>query len=306
MPRVQVSGSHSGRHAGPGFDDEPTEPYLIDPVPVDIITPMSTRGLAKFDLGSVPASVTPPRSWRRAAWFAVTSAVAVLVGLVFMTTSMVGPPAPVDRINALPDYSGALLSDVPGPSGSAAVDGGRGAQQAASHQSDHRAPGSGAVAPPTAGRSATSGHPVTSDTIASGSDPTGSPIQPYPPTSFPPPTTTTVPPKQAFGPVSDPKQMTDTTQSYLEKVATNPDAASSMTTGSLREEGAAGIRQRYRDAKAVRVERISANPNDGTTTDRITIYRRDRSTVTEVRKLTFSHPVDPNTTPQITADSQAS
>ncbi|MGH3628332.1 MAG: hypothetical protein ACRDRL_12945 [Sciscionella sp.] len=306
MPRIQVSGTHSARHAGPGSDDEPTEPHLIDPIPADLMTPMSARGLAKFDLGTVPASVTPPRSWRRAAWFAVTSAVAVLVVLVFMTTSMVGPPAPVDRINALPDYSGALLSDVPDPSGSTAVDGGHGAQRAASRRSDHRAPGSGAIAPPTAGRSATSGHAVTSDTIVRGSDPTEWPTQPYPPTSFPPPTTTTVPPQQVFGPVSDPKRMTDTTQSYLEKVATNPDAASSMTSGSLRDEGAAGIKQRYRDAKAVRVERISANPNDGTTTDRITIYRQDRSTVTEVRKLTFTHPADPNTAPQITDDSKAS
>ncbi len=38
-------------------------------------------GLRKFDLGNVPASVTPPRSWRRAAWFAVGTSAAVVLGL---------------------------------------------------------------------------------------------------------------------------------------------------------------------------------------------------------------------------------
>ncbi|SDP14107.1 hypothetical protein SAMN04487905_102145 [Actinopolyspora xinjiangensis] len=45
--------------------------------------PMS--GLCEFDLGMVPASITPPRTWRRAAWFVVLSAVVALSGIVLGT-----------------------------------------------------------------------------------------------------------------------------------------------------------------------------------------------------------------------------
>lgn len=45
-----------------------------------------SEGLRNFDLGMVPASVTPPRVWRRAAWFSIASSAAVLSGLVVITT----------------------------------------------------------------------------------------------------------------------------------------------------------------------------------------------------------------------------
>ncbi|MEO6086714.1 MAG: hypothetical protein ABIQ18_26730, partial [Umezawaea sp.] len=38
-------------------------------------------GLRTFNIGLVPASVTPPRTWKRAAWFAVVSSAGVLIGL---------------------------------------------------------------------------------------------------------------------------------------------------------------------------------------------------------------------------------
>lgn len=60
-------------HAHPG----PPDP-LVDTMPVG--------GLHKFDLGMVPASVTPPRTWRQAAWFAIASSAAALGGLVFVTS----------------------------------------------------------------------------------------------------------------------------------------------------------------------------------------------------------------------------
>ncbi|RCW46677.1 hypothetical protein DFQ14_10113 [Halopolyspora algeriensis] len=47
-------------------------------------------GLYKFDLGTVPASVTPPPTWRRAAWFAVASSAATLGGLMFATAALMG------------------------------------------------------------------------------------------------------------------------------------------------------------------------------------------------------------------------
>ncbi|GAB3547534.1 hypothetical protein J2S53_002465 [Actinopolyspora lacussalsi] len=42
-------------------------------------------GLCEFGLGMIPASITPPRTWRRAAWFVVVSAAAALGGIVLVT-----------------------------------------------------------------------------------------------------------------------------------------------------------------------------------------------------------------------------
>src|SRR5438067_279661 len=58
-------------------------------VPDPLVDTTPAGGLHKFDLGMVPASVTPPRTWRRAAWFAVVSAAAALGGLVFATAALV-------------------------------------------------------------------------------------------------------------------------------------------------------------------------------------------------------------------------
>src|SRR5699024_5173020 len=52
-------------------------------------TERAPSGLEVFDLGSVPASVTPPRTWRRAAWFATVSSGSV-VGLLFAGAFLLG------------------------------------------------------------------------------------------------------------------------------------------------------------------------------------------------------------------------
>ena len=62
--------------------EESSSCVVIDP----LTDTAPVGGLHKFDLGMVPASVTPPPSWRRAAWFAIASSVAALGGLVFATT----------------------------------------------------------------------------------------------------------------------------------------------------------------------------------------------------------------------------
>ncbi|MGP4015437.1 hypothetical protein [Saccharopolyspora sp. 5N708] len=68
--RPRASGSHA---LAAGLVPDP----LVDTMPVG--------GLHKFDLGMVPASVTPPRTWRQAAWFAIASSAAALGGLVLVT-----------------------------------------------------------------------------------------------------------------------------------------------------------------------------------------------------------------------------
>lgn len=84
--------------------------------------------LQKFDLGMVPASVTPPRTWRRAGWFAVLSSAATLGGIVLATAALAPkePPHHTAEVPHMPrghDYPRpAALSDpsalgrcVPGP-----------------------------------------------------------------------------------------------------------------------------------------------------------------------------------------------
>src|SRR3954447_24713372 len=63
--------------------DEPTVPLpAVPPIDIDPLLDTDPVGLRKFDIGTVPASVTPPRTWRRAAWFSVGSSVAALVALL--------------------------------------------------------------------------------------------------------------------------------------------------------------------------------------------------------------------------------
>jgi hypothetical protein len=47
---------------------------------------MPPTGLLTFQLGTVPASVTPPRSWRGAAWFAGAAALTAAAGIAFATS----------------------------------------------------------------------------------------------------------------------------------------------------------------------------------------------------------------------------
>src|SRR5689334_5143052 len=89
---------------------EPTQPRPAaggDRIPLPRrrqIDPLQdTDGLRKFNIGLVPASVTPPRTWKRAAWFAVISSVLVLVGLSVAAAKLVGGGGAVETVG-LPGY----------------------------------------------------------------------------------------------------------------------------------------------------------------------------------------------------------
>lgn len=73
-------------HAGPWHAARPSD---VPSNPLEETWP--TGGLHKFDLGMVPASVTPPRTWRRAAWFTVVSSAAALGGLLLASSALVTP-----------------------------------------------------------------------------------------------------------------------------------------------------------------------------------------------------------------------
>src|SRR6266545_4477007 len=108
-PVVPVSGG--GRGAYPDEDDTVEILGLLprprrEPEPLPPIayanpeTPAT--GLRKFNLGTIPASVTPPRTWRRAAWFAVGTAGFVVMALGFAAIQLVGNPKRNYTIDALP------------------------------------------------------------------------------------------------------------------------------------------------------------------------------------------------------------
>jgi hypothetical protein len=94
----------------PGLaDPRPTEEPSSDTQPL-----RRPDTLGELDLAIVPVSVTPPRTWRRAAWFAVGASCGVLTMLVFAAVRLAGP----DRIDAFPGLpTGSLLTAQPlGPS----------------------------------------------------------------------------------------------------------------------------------------------------------------------------------------------
>jgi len=59
-------------------------------------------GLRKFNLGTIPASVTPPRTWRRAAWFAGGTAAFVACALGLAAIALNGHTRRGNTIEALP------------------------------------------------------------------------------------------------------------------------------------------------------------------------------------------------------------
>lgn len=101
-------------------------------------------GLGTFDLGSVPASVTPPRTWRKAAWFATASSGGVVVALLFAGSALVGKPAPDQAGEAwVPGLGGGLPTVegeriVPGPAGQSSDSATSGRRSSANTRTDRK------------------------------------------------------------------------------------------------------------------------------------------------------------------------
>jgi hypothetical protein len=85
---------------------EPVEPIVYVEPPVRA----EPEALAGISLHT-PVSVTPPSSWRKAAWFIVGAASIVLVVLVFAAMRLAGPEDRIGRIDAFPGLpTGGLLT----------------------------------------------------------------------------------------------------------------------------------------------------------------------------------------------------
>jgi hypothetical protein len=254
-------------------------------------------GLGSFDLGSVPASVTPPRTWRKAAWFATASSGGVVVALLFAGSALVGKPAPDQAGDAwIPGLGGGLPTVegervVPGPADrtSDTVTSGRHAAPDPTTSTDPdrrpdslRAPGSTTV-DNTAGT-----------TVA----PTGS--AGARPGTTQPPTTTPIPVKPQATPApydadpwrfqfaqADPQTLAKNSQAYLDSVTQDPQAAYAMTTGELQQEGTQGLERKYADVAYFVVQHVHVHQYDGKTVCTVTLVRKNGSQSTEQHTLTF-------------------
>lgn len=223
-----------------------------------------TDGLRKFNIGLVPASVTPPRTWKRAAWFAVVSSVLVLVGLSVAAAKLVGGGGAVETVG-LPGYP----SDVPlisqlttgGTTPSAtgtrppAANTGRGAP----------VPGTGSSAPGTSGQAS-----------ATGTKPSG----------IAAPVITTVPVSQA--PMVDGTEIAQRTEHFYREMATNTDTALAMTTDTVRSNAGALLEGRLADISLIEVKEIVVDPSKGLTVSLLQVTKKDGSVSTEKRELSFT------------------
>ncbi|MBM7770192.1 hypothetical protein JOD54_000396 [Actinokineospora baliensis] len=291
--RVRSAGAHSRNSAARAADDTDVLPVVGATVRVD----RPATGLAKFDLGSIPASVTPPRSWRHAAWFAVTSAMLVVLGITYAAVTLMTGPRRPDVIEALPGLPSQFprpLTDA--PSGlTSTPDRSQSATPSTTTAGTAPTPESAAAPaepPPPApsGPGSAAIGPSTTDSRP------GTFFEAEPQTGAAPRSTVVTP--MLVVPSNDPDTMGDRTEAYYRDVVADPGAAFAMTSGHLRRQGQEQIQRRYADVTKVEVERIVIDPTRARTRSVLRVFRKDGSVSTEQRELTFSYGEDP----LITAD----
>ncbi|MFC0544479.1 hypothetical protein [Kutzneria chonburiensis] len=254
--------------------DEPTVPLpAVPPVDIDPLLDTDPVGLRKFDIGTVPASVTPPRTWRRAAWFSVGSSVAALAALLIVGALFVGPSRMRTQIESFPGYP----QQVPLPTTTEAA-----------RQLPPGAPS--AVAKTDAVRARSTGDGSSSAGTSGGGTPTHTAK----------PTITTV--TGAGNPVVDPGKVAQQTQHFFAAVASNVGEAYQLTSGALKANGEAALQQRYQDVASVQVQGITIDPGKGITINTVLVTRKDGTTTTEQHVLAFT----PGSLPLISQDTPVS
>jgi len=275
-----VAATHSRPMVAPGdFPAQRGRPQA-DPL-------ADTGGLRKFNIGLVPASVTPPRTWKRAAWFAVLSSAGVLVGLAIAAAKLVGNTGPVERIG-MPGYPQdvPLITGLPTresrpPSSSAPVPTtklGAGGQTGGDLPSSDEPPGD-----QPSGEQPPSGGAAGSTTSGPGTNTSR--------TTPPPPAVTTVPNRET--PVVDGTAIASRTEKFYEELATNADTAMAMATDTFRSTSEAVLEQRFADVTLIEVKAISVDPAKGITISLLQVTKKDGTTSTERRELTFTTVGDP-------------
>jgi hypothetical protein len=252
-------------------------------------------GLRSFDLGNVPASVTPPRSWRRAAWFAVGTSAAVVLGLTVAAVELMGRPiSDSGLIDALPAYpSGPLtLQELPGEHTTTPYTQHPAPTSQDADQPHHESSAPESPPPMDTVADTSTGHSP-SDTPSTGGSSTGDPTSTGTSTTPGSPTRSTVGP--AVTP-TDPLEKGDRTERYFALVTEDPAAAYAMTTGDMAREGQQGIEARYAGVRRVEVQEITIDRSNTVTTSTVRIIRDDGTETIEHRQLTFTWGGNPKIT----------
>jgi len=229
---------------------EPTAP-VAEPDP---IAPQPSATLGELDLAVTPVSVTPPGTWRRAAWFAVAASCVVLIVLVFAASRLAGPESPLDRLDAFPGLpTGGLLTAQPlgpqvHPGPTATTDGARpgGTAAGATAGADGNGPGGGPAAHDGRGdqerRSSRTGTAAPAP-----SEPRGASTPPEPTVSLLP--STGRPPVTAADLVS-------ATRTFYEQLPRNVDAAWNMVGPRVKVQGFDSFRRQWGDAAEVNLQQV--------------------------------------------------
>jgi hypothetical protein len=273
--------------------EQPTWPPAFGQLPTsdeagpDRLIDTGPMGLHKFDLGYIPASVTPPRTWRRAAWFTVFCSAAALVGLMFVTSQLVGPVHVASDIDSLPG----LPTNLPFDQGQTSSD--------APPSSRHSQPPSRVSQSPRPGRPADSapptdaqGNPITTDddTGSGNSLPPGGGGGAPSTVVTAPSTVTTV---SSGPPAVDPAKLGSRTEQFFSNVVTNVNAAADMTSATVHDDAKAIIEQNYGDVSTIQIKSVSVDPGNGVTVSVLQVTNKDGSVSTQQRTLQFTLSGDP-------------
>lgn len=247
-------------------------------------------GLSKFDLGTVPASVTPPRSWRKAAWFATVSSGGVVVALLVAGSYFVGQPTQGNiAINGWPRLPGIQYDDgyLDSPS-ERRTD--RTTASTAQSDAPPRQQISDAAARSVPGSTTLPAMPTTPTSApgssTSGSTPaptsTGEPQKP-PPTSAERETQ----PAEFYSFPPDAATMGNRTETFFNEITEDPEKAWQETGGSMYAEGPDGIAARYADIAYFDIKHIYIDQRKRITVSTVDVYWKDGTISSEQRTLRF-------------------
>ncbi|HEY2723829.1 MAG TPA: hypothetical protein VGI84_03985 [Pseudonocardiaceae bacterium] len=104
--------------------------WVAPPAPQRRRVPPARTMLGGLDLDAAPASVTPPRTWRRAAAFTMAASGGVLLGLLLVALLVVCPHRLTSRLPGARGDTMVVVASPPGRAGDPAGSGSRAAHQA--------------------------------------------------------------------------------------------------------------------------------------------------------------------------------
>ncbi|NBH09375.1 hypothetical protein, partial [Amycolatopsis sp. SID8362] len=263
----------------------------LDEDDVRIYSAPPLDGLGGFTIGSVPASVTPPKTWRKAAWFATGASGAVVVGLLCAGSFLVGKP-PVDQAvqGSWPGYQGVpTVIDPTGEHQPPSEGGSASGPETSSRPGNDNAGERKTSANGGAGPGESSSGPGSSTSDSTGTTPgTTTPASaPQKPPVTPAQRETPVKPPWWYSFPPDAQTMGDNSEKFFNTVTTDPASASSVTTGELHDQGPQALAERYAGIAYFEVKKVSIDQQRGVTVNTVEVTHTDGTKTMEERTLTF-------------------